>query len=51
MIAQHLIEQIKDLSVTLTGDDLTPKEEEILNNSSIEELESMRECLLIALQF
>lgn len=51
MIAQHLIEQIKDLSVTLTGDDLTPKEEEILNNSSIEELESMREGLLIALQF
>jgi hypothetical protein len=51
MIAAHLIEQIKDLSVTLTGDDLTPKEEEILNNSSIEELESMREGLLIALQF
>lgn len=51
MIAQHLIQQITDLSVRLTGDELTPKEEQILNDSSIEELEAMRENLLIALHF
>lgn len=51
MIAYHLIQQITDLSVRLTGDELTPKEEQILNDSSIEELEAMRENLLIALHF
>ena len=51
MIAQHLIKQIIDLSVRLTGDDLTPKEEKILNDKSIEELQAMRENLLIALHF
>lgn len=51
MIATHLIQQIIDLSVRLTGDEITPHEEQVLNNSSIEELEAMRESLLIALQF
>jgi hypothetical protein len=51
MIAQHLIQQIIDLSVRLTGDDLTPKEEQVLQNSSIEELHAIRETLLLALQF
>lgn len=51
MIAQHLIQQITDLSVRLTGDDLTPKEEQVLNECSIEELQAMRENLLIALEF
>ena len=51
MIATHLIQQIIDLSVRLTGDDVTPHEEKVLQNSSIEELEAMREGLLLALQF
>lgn len=51
MIATHLIQQIIDLSVRLTGDEITPQEEQVLNNSSIEELEAMREGLLIALHF
>jgi len=51
MIAEHMIQQIIDLSVRLTGDDLTPKEEQVLQNSSIEELQAIRENLLLALQF
>lgn len=51
MIAYHLIQQIIDLSVRLTGDDLTPSEEKVLNDSSIEELQAIRENLLIALHF
>ena len=51
MIAEHMIQQITDLSVRLTGDDLTPKEEQVLQNSSIEELQAIRENLLLALQF
>lgn len=51
MITQHLIQQIADLSVRLTGDDLTPSEEKVLNDSSIEELQAIRESLLMALEF
>jgi hypothetical protein len=51
MIAEHMIQQITDLSVRLTGDDLTPQEEQVLQNSSIEELQAIRENLLLALQF
>jgi len=51
MIAKHIIKQIADLSVRLTGDDLTPQEEQVLQNSSIEELQAIRENLLLALQF
>ena len=51
MIAKHIIQQIADLSVRLTGDDLTPQEEQVLQNSSIEELQAIRENLLLALQF
>ena len=40
MIATHLIQQIIDLSVRLTGDEITPQEEQVLNNSSIEELQA-----------
>lgn len=51
MIAQHLIQEINDLSVRLTGDDITPEEEQTLNESSIEELEAMRDGLVMALEF
>jgi hypothetical protein len=51
MIAKHIIQQIADLSVRLTGDDLTQQEEQVLQNSSIEELQAIRENLLLALQF
>jgi hypothetical protein len=51
MIAKNLISQIIDLSIRLTGDEVTPDEEKLLQNSSIEELQSMREALLLALQF
>jgi|LakMenE18May11ns_1017448.scaffolds.fasta_scaffold8811342_2 hypothetical protein len=51
MIAEHMIQQITDLSVRLTGDELTPQEEQVLQNSSIEELQAIRENLLLALQF
>lgn len=51
MIATHLIQQIIDLSVRLTGDEVTPHEEKLLQNSSIEELHAIRESLLLALQF
>ncbi len=51
MIATHLIQQIIDLSVRLTGDEITPQEEKVLQNSSIEELQAIRETLLLALQF
>jgi hypothetical protein len=51
MIAKNLISQIIDLSIRLTGDEVTPDEEKLLQDSSIEELQSMREALLLALQF
>ncbi len=51
MIAEHMIQQIIDLSVRLTGDEVTPKEEQVLQNSSIEELQAIRETLLLALQY
>lgn len=51
MIATHLIQQIIDLSVRLTGDEITPHEEQVLNDSSIEELQAIRETLLLALHF
>jgi hypothetical protein len=51
MIAKNLIQQIIDLSIRLTGDEVTPHEEQVLQNSSIEELHAIRESLLLALQF
>ncbi len=50
MITTHLIQQINDLSVRLTGDEVTPEEQQTLNESSIEELEAMREGLVMALE-
>lgn len=51
MIAKNLIQQIIDLSIRLTGDEVTPHEEQVLQDSSIEELQAIRENLLLALQF